>query len=242
MYRIGICSDTKIVQSTMVDCLLKLSIELDLEFQVKVFSEASELMNYYRDENPNLHMILVDVTMGDQKCRELVKNIREVYDGEVYTLFLVDKLDFVLNNIAIQPFSYIAKPITYEALKKKIVEICKHIRNSENQYVFINSNGENVLLKFRDIVLIETVKDLSSKGQLGIETINGKYVAKGRLSDYAEKLKSNYFLHIHRSYLINLDYVNKFRNRSIVLKDGREFPIGRSKLKEVRQLCSKFVL
>lgn len=242
MYRVGICSCNRAIQSTLVESLLKISIELDFEFKLKLFSTPVELIGYYRNENPNLHIILVDTDAKDLSYSRLIVNIRNVYDGEFKPIILVNDIEYVINNLEMQPFEYLFKPIAYAQIKKKIVNICRNIRRSESEYICVNSSGENILLKHRDIIMIESAKDLSSKGKLEIETKAGRLIAKGKLSDYAEKLRRYQFLQIHRSYVVNLDYVNSLRGNSIVLKDHREFPIGRSKMKDIRAIYNRFAL
>lgn len=242
MYRVAICSDKKRSQSKLVNALLKISIELDFEFQINLFSFGEELLKHYREENENFHIIIVDTKIEDIKSTELIKNIRSVYDSEFKTVILAENTEYVLKNLEIQPFSYILDPINHSIFRRKIIDICKDIERSDGKYVFISSGGEDILLKYSDIILIESAKELSSKGKLEVETVGRKYIAKGKLSDYAEKLRNHYFLQIHRSYVVNLDYINKVKSKSVVLKDDRELPIGRTKVKDIRAAYSRFVL
>lgn len=242
MYRVGICSDKRKNQSNVVNSLLKASIETDLDFQIKLFSSGESFLDYYRSEGENIHFAIVDTGIEDVRSVDLVKNIRNVYDSDLRTIIMAESVDNVISNLEIQPFRYVLNPINYGIFRQKVVEVCKDIDRAEDEYVLINSDGEDLLLKQSDIILIESAKELSSSGKLEVETREGRYIAKGRLSNYAEKLRSHSFLQIHRSYLVNLDYVNKIKSKSVVLKDERELPIGRTKAKDVKAAYSRFVL
>lgn len=242
MYRIGIVSGDRGMQSYMVDALLRISIKIDREFKVQIFSAYEELMDYYRNENPNIHILIADMITKDTISNKAISNIRSVYDADFKLLLVTMDMETIVENLGIQPFEYLVQPLSYKKLREKMTKLCRDIDRAKEQYVLINSSGEDVILRYSDIILIESAKELSSKGKLEVETTSGRYLASGRLSDYAERLRNHYFLRIHRSYLVNLDYINRFKKSSIVLKDERELPIGRTKQKDIKEMCSRFVL
>ncbi|MNP68277.1 Sensory transduction protein LytR [compost metagenome] len=98
------------------------------------------------------------------------------------------------------------------------------------------------MLKYDDIIAIEAAKSLTIKNKLNFITLNQLYESKGILAEYALALKDNHFLQIHRSVIINLLHVRKFASGVVLMSGGMEFPIGRSKLKEVKDYYTKFMI
>lgn len=73
-------------------------------------------------------------------------------------------------------------------------------------------------------------------------TNESTHESKGIISNYADALKDHGFLQIHRSIVINLMHVQKFSGSQVVMLNGAELPIGRSKVKEVKDAYTKYMI
>ena len=57
----------------------------------------------------------------------------------------------------------------------------------------------------------------------------------GRLDDLCEQLKDyEQFVRCHRSYLINMDYVQNISSKTITMTDGIQIPIPHGKYSELK--------
>ena len=65
-----------------------------------------------------------------------------------------------------------------------------------------------------------------------------KYTFYGKLGDVQKEMeeKNSYFLRIHQSYLVNLDYVKEFHYKELVLFNGKSLDISRENRKKMREL------
>lgn len=61
---------------------------------------------------------------------------------------------------------------------------------------------------------------------------NKNHFVRGRLSDLETELPPN-FIRIHRSYIINRNYVKSFSGDQIQLINGERIPIGRTYRKKI---------
>ena len=64
------------------------------------------------------------------------------------------------------------------------------------------------------------------------EIIKENHFVRGRLSDLETELPPN-FIRIHRSYIINRNYIKSFAGDQIQLINGERFPIGRTYRKKI---------
>lgn len=62
------------------------------------------------------------------------------------------------------------------------------------------------------------------------------------LKNLLTQLPEDIFLRIHRSYLINSDYVQAFSSKVVVMAGGHKLPVGRSRRKEVFSRLTKKLL
>ncbi len=57
----------------------------------------------------------------------------------------------------------------------------------------------------------------------------------GKMSDVEKQLKGSGFLTVHKSYIINVNYVSEFRVKEVVMTNGTIVPISQPLRKKVRQ-------
>ena len=79
-----------------------------------------------------------------------------------------------------------------------------------------------VKIKEEDIVFVK-----SDHVYLEINTVDEKrYVIRKSISEYEEELGSN-FLRVHKSYIINSNYIERLENENVIVK-GIEIPVSRT--------------
>jgi DNA-binding LytR/AlgR family response regulator len=84
-----------------------------------------------------------------------------------------------------------------------------------------------------DITYIEI-----QKKDMTIHTIKGNYEIKYSLDKIEEELESCNFFRCHKSFLVNINYIENIRQYVAILENKEEVPISRHRFKEVK---SKFL-
>ena len=56
------------------------------------------------------------------------------------------------------------------------------------------------------------------------------------MGDVWASAKKARFMDVHRSYIVNRDYIKSFTYNHIIMTNGASIPIGRSKQKEIRRM------
>lgn len=70
-----------------------------------------------------------------------------------------------------------------------------------------------------------------------------RYLVSKTLKEFEKTLDGTLFLRIHKSYIINLAYVQRSvfnKERQLRMADGREVAISRRRMKEISQQLSRF--
>ena len=125
-------------------------------------------------------------------------------------------------------------------LSTKTKEIEKHLYNANHIEIkkVVAWDDEEMLLFNLDDVLFFTIED----GNTIITTKKGKFKTRDALNTLETRLCSHGFFRCHRSFLINLKYIQKispwFGSNYISKLEGSsyEIPISRSRLKEIKEL------
>lgn len=134
--------------------------------------------------------------------------------------------DFAFDAFDLEVSDYIAKPVEFERLvrcveaaRRKILIPAK-IRSEEELYIKVE--GKLIRLPYSEIQYVETRGDYSF-----FYTERGTYPLYASLKHIAEKLNPDFFVKVHRSFIINLDHIKDIQDNSLHIGD-KMIPISRS--------------
>lgn len=75
---------------------------------------------------------------------------------------------------------------------------------------------------------IDTILYIESFGHyIQVHTISGRFMSRDKLKDVLKKVEEFNFKQIHKSYIVNMSFVNRMNNKVVILKDGTVLNIGR---------------
>lgn len=200
-------------------------------------------------------ILFLDIAMPEISGLNLAREITGVL-GNIEIVFVTAFDNYAINAFEVNAIDYILKPVHSDRLDKTIERIrLRHKNNAKagrsiveklnsiEKYVkqdiekfAVWANNEIILLNTFDIFYI-TVENSSHT----IVTNRGKFSIKRGIDFWEERLKAYNFFRCHRSFLVNMDYVDRIilnENNccTIVLKEKKyEVPVSRSKTKELRR-------
>lgn len=188
-------------------------------------------------------MIRVAICDDDKHMQESLSNYlldysiqcdREIDHSEFDTCEeLMD--EYAIDSIKIRPYDYIKKPITYE----RIVEFFEtyYLDQAKRKKVF-----EYTAHKVKNSIIVSNICYFESQGRtIVIHTITNQYTFYGKLSNLLDNESLSDFISIHKSYLVNKNYIERFTSHSVVLIgiDRVELPISPNKKMEVSEQLLK---
>ena len=137
----------------------------------------------------------------------------------------------------LKAFAFFSKPIDKPAFKFTLQRLIQklNLQNASANNLVVKTNKKITKIPMTDIAYIKTEGNYSSI----IAKDETKYIQKQSLKKYLSLLNSN-FLQIHRSMIVNADYIKSIdvENSSVLLTSEKSLPFG-SKFK--RQLINSFV-
>lgn len=242
MYRIAICDDDQGHRERVRGMLLALSVKSGIDFEAAEFESGESLIAHYADRKTPFHILILDIEMDGRNGIQTAKKLRDMKRYNEQIVFLTGYPEYMLESFDVVTFQYLIKPIEPEIFETKMLKLCRYFQEREQEILIIKSAREEIVLRKEEIIAIEAAKSLTVKSKLIITTVDADYDGRGLISSYASALSNDRFLQIHRSILINLLHVHKFAGSKVVMSNGMELPIGRSKVKEVKDACTKFMV
>ncbi len=142
--------------------------------------------------------------------------------------FNLDAVDYLLKPISYKRFlKAINKTFNGVNQKEEINDNPIFVNNSENKFIFVKSDYENIKVTIQDIKYIEGLKDYL---KIHLST-NKSILTLSNFSSIIEKIDNQDFIRVHNSYVVNLNYIKSIQKNRILI-DTIRIPISETYKKE----------
>jgi len=188
---------------------------------LEIFPDVPSALAFLNKNTVDL--LFLDVEMPGATGFDLLDNI--AYRPKV--ILTTSKPEYAYNAFEYHVADFLKKPFTYhrflEALDKiqPPADASPSAGNSVN-HIFIKSDGKLVRLNNEDILFIESMGDY-----VKFVTPQKKYVSYNSIKNLEEKVNKEYFMRVHRSYIINLHKIDDIRENDLYI-NGTEIPISKN--------------
>jgi len=188
-----------------------------------------DAINFIKQNKVDL--VFLDIQMNDLSGIELL----ETLSVKPIIVFTTAYENYALQGYELNVTDYLLKPISFKRFLKAIDKVAEIFQAKNNQYfdkslknnqtneqdfIFVKTNGKMQKIVFKDILYIEAMKDY-----VKIWTSSGKIVSLCNIKNFIEKLPSNQFLRIHKSYAVSLDKIDAIKQKHLEIA-GQDIPIG----------------
>ena len=210
--------------------------------EIKIVGEGKNIKESITGiTNLNPEILFLDIQLKDGTGFDILNKID--FSGKVIFVTAFD--EYAIRAFEINALDYLLKPISKERLqialerikedKKEYNYIAEH-KLKYNDRIMISKKKAIHFIKVSSIVLISAAQNYSE-----ILTIdNHKYLTPKSLQDWEDHLPLEMFCRIHRSHIVNFEYIKKSEKSSsntalIYLKSMEEpLKLSRSYFKKVK--------
>lgn len=233
MFRIAICDDEKHFLLREEELIAKYMREKDYQYQIDTFESGIDFVA----EGHNISrydIIFLDIDMDGLNGIETAKQIR-MYTTEAYIVFVTAFINYSLEGYKVDAIRYILKDMESleAAIKEAIDTIVGKMDYLEHRYTFDFLEGQKTI-SVDDILYIES--NLHKLEFHLIKKSRERYTMYEKLDRIAELLSEHDFCRVHKSFLVNLKYVESIERYFANLYDGRQVSISQPKYNAVRDI------
>lgn len=233
MINMAICDDEKIQISIVKEMVTNICKNNNMEMVIDVFNNGKELLNIYKRNVKKYSIIFCDIIMDEMNGIELIKSIRK-YDSSVQAIIITGSEEYVFDGYDVGALNYLMKPISFQKLEREILRAIKNLNLTSPALYPINNNGKTIFINLSEIFFFE-VNNKTITANLENEQIDFNM----KIKDLGEELKNKNFFRCHRSYLVNVSYIDSIVSSKIILKNEVEIPIGRNYRKALKEYILK---
>ena len=210
--------------------------------------ESVALMTEYIEQTPGLELIgattnplealdvltskdAPDITFVDVDMRQLtgmeLAGMVNLYTSIVFTTAFPE---YALQAFDREAFDFLLKPINYERFLKCIQKAKRKINKNQandfgqkNGFFNVKSEvkGRIIKIMFKDVIYIE-----GASNYILIYTTEGKHMTYLTIKEIERYLPKDIFVRIHRSFIINIDFVSVTERAQVKLQTGEMITMG----------------
>lgn len=188
----------------------------------------------------DIDVLFLDIKMPGENGIEFINSIKN--RNHFKTIFITAYNNFTIPAIKAAAFDYLLKPVDKTEFQQTLNRIKESFNNPETGLQKTGASGSLHEQKltvhhsngFKVIALGDIVYLQASNNYTNIRLISGETVVVSKpLKEFQLKLDNGHFFRIHKSYIININYVDQYLSDDggqVIMKTGENIYISRYKL------------
>ncbi|MCD8744833.1 LytR/AlgR family response regulator transcription factor [Clostridioides difficile] len=225
MYRIVICEDDITQIAFLRECILKSLEGISSQIEVFEFNSGEELLETNLE---GIDIFFLDIKMLQLTGIDVAKIIRETNDTSEI-IFITSIVDYIQEGYKVRAYRYLLKPIDFGDLNESILSCISDIIKKRENFMLIENKGIINKILINSIMYIEVRKKV-----LTIHTKNDTYYTKNSMDKIELELEKYNFFRCHKSYLINLEYIQFICKNTVVIND-EDVPVSKYRMADLKK-------
>lgn len=238
--KIAICDDNKKDLEILEKLLIKYKDTIStVSFTIDKFTDAFDL---YRkiSENSFADIYILDLIMEEKNGIDLGTHLRE--NGcENAIIYVTSSDDFALEAYGVHAIRYLLKPLNEDLLFEAVKYALSHVKPKGEPVFSIKTKTGPLSVPYSNIEYIESYSRMLHVHMTNGKTIKSIFIRTSFDDEIKGIANDKIFLQVHKSFLINMDYVKKMTHDSVIMESGKTIPVSKTRAADVRKTYLLFV-
>lgn len=231
MLQIAICDDSIDDLSNMVQLINEYRSSKNVNCEYAVFPNGFDLISTL-EKGKRFDIYCLDIIMPGFSGIDVAKEIRRL-DKTAPILFFTSSPEYALESYSVKAINYVLKPISKEKLFNTLDELLDQIE--------VGKDEDAVIVKSTDGIQRILISNLAYVEVIGRNVLY--HLHSGKVIECTEPfslacdklMKYGCFIKPHRSYLVNMQYVDTIEKHQVTLQNRSSIPVAQFKAKEIKQ-------
>jgi DNA-binding LytR/AlgR family response regulator len=204
--------------------------QYDPGLTIHTFSSGQELTRAFLSTFYDL--VFLDIEMDPPNGYEIALELRS-RDPKPEIIFVTQTLNYSVRGYGIA-LRYLPKPISYAMFASALYQALQVISPPK---IAVPYQGTQKIIQTSDIMYVEVIRH-----QVILHMVHGpKLEFRGSLRSVMEQIDLSWFVQSHKSYVVNLHYVDSVTPKNIILTNQETVPIGRNNKAQFEQRLQEFL-
>lgn len=237
MVTIFLCDDNQQMMNKYCDLINKFAYKNRIALSLSTFASGEALIFHLSDYPNQADIIYLDILMGSFNGIKTAKELRKL-GCKAEIIFLTSSDDYVFEAFDASPVQYLIKESTSDERFEEILLRAISMTEGKKTEMFVCELGKvRKVIPIKDISCFEIYKRLVRVHY----KIGESFAYYGTMEQLEKQMLEKDFVRVHRSYMVNLQYIRKFQRPNLILKTGEVIPIGVTYTKLVDQAFSEYI-
>lgn len=176
-------------------------------------------------------LIFLDIMMPLSNGIEIAKEIRK-YDKTIRIVFLTSSPDYALESYDVKAYSYILKANIPDKIYQLMNDFLEESNLLSSDFFIIKTKNGIVKIYYNNIEYIE-VSGRKVYVHMSTNSYHEIFSTLNHLE--AQLLVFENFIKVHRSYIVNLNYIKKLYEKEIITINNIRIPVSKTNYSDVKK-------
>lgn len=228
MVSIAVCDDELLDCLTISAQIRTIMEEMGAAFCVEQFQSGRQLLKSLG----RFDVIFLDILMEGMDGMETARRCRKLAFNKMLVFFSSSR-DYVFDAYDVEAFHYLVKPVDQGKLKNVLKRAVERERQVSHDYILVSKERQMRKL------FLDSIRYFEIQGrQIQVHEKQGVFTWYEQIGTLERQLRGKGFFRCHKSYLINLKYVEVYNRQEAILDSGERILIAR---RRYERFCQEMV-
>ncbi len=219
-----ICDDEQKYIDEIKNCLDDYCYDHSITYKADTFTDGESAIN-----SPNTYNIaFLDIEVGTVSGLDIAKSLKDK-NKNVIVFFITAYEKYIDDAMDLFALRFIKKPIENMRLYSGLDKAVDLINENEISF-FLKSSNTVIKVRANEIMYIEI-----GNHKTIVFTENNSYDSSENIDYWEHNLTNVCFGRPHKSFILNMEYVDKYKRSEVTLRNGKIIPVSYRNQKEFRK-------
>lgn len=135
----------------------------------------------------------------------------------------------------VSPSGYLVKPVDQELLEANLKKVEDGLHLEAGPAMVVRQRGNVLSIPFQEILFLE-----GRSHNVTIHTFQDTFTIYERLDALQSSLPSGFY-RCHKSFVVNMNHIQRIQQPDILLKNGKTVPVSRARFSQARETYFRFM-
>lgn len=226
MIAIAVCDDELLECVSISAKICACMEELGIPCCIEQFHSGKELLGSLG----RFDVIFLDILMGGMDGMETARQCRRMNFDNIL-VFLSSSRRYVFEAYDVEAFHYLVKPVDHDKLKHVLKRAAEKGRHHFQDYILVSRDRQ------KRKIFLDQVRYFEIRGrQIHVHEEREVWTYYEQMGALEKQLAGKGFFRCHKSYLLNLNYVEFYNRQEAVLDNGERIMIAKRRYEEFCQV------
>lgn len=217
MLQVAVCDDEIIECCNMAKRIKKIMEEMKIPCIIRQFRSGGELLQALE----SFDIVFLDIMMQEPDGMTTAQILRERAFDKIL-VFVSSSREYVFEAYDVEAFQYLLKPVGDRKLKSVLQKAVRKTESRSQGFIIVSRERQKKKLFLDDIYYFEI------RGRIvDVHGPEGIFTYYEQIGELENKLRDKNFFRCHKSYLINLKYVDGYNRQEAVMENGEKIVIAK---------------